>query len=161
PPNFANPHVSPLLSRVVLKAVAKEPPDRHGSVEEFIRELDAAKQPAREPARPAPDYRYEPQYPPAGADSSLFGPPSAGRKESVESIWPEAAAKESTGEASVFSWFKTRVPGRGSGSRRPETRSKRPEPDDSSFGPRPSSSRRHSDDETDEHTVVVSGRGRS
>src|SRR5437867_10243051 len=99
PPNFANPHVSPLLSRVVLKAVAKEPPDRHSSVEEFIRELDAAKQPAREPARPAPDYRYEPQYPPAGADSSLFGPPSGGRKESVENIWPEAAAKESTGEA--------------------------------------------------------------
>ncbi len=157
PPNFANPHVPPLLSRVVLKAVAKEPPDRHGSIEEFIRDLDAAKQPMREPARPMADYRYEPQYPPPSADSSLFGPPSTSHKESVENIWPEAAqAKESSGEGSVFSWFKTRA-GSSRGSSR---RTNRPAMDDSSYAPRSSSSRRRGEDDTAEHTVVVSGSGR-
>lgn len=148
PPNFANPHVSPLLSRFVMKAIAKEPPERHGSMEEFIRDLDAAKQPSREPERPRADFAQAPQYPPPSADSGLFGPPAP--KESVDQIWPEAAqAKESTGERSAFSWFRTRA-GRGrhsSGSRS----------ENSSFTS-PRSTRRGSSD-FDEHTVVVSGRG--
>ena len=139
PPNFANPHVPPILARVVLKAISKEPPDRHGSMEEFIRELDAAKQPVREAERPRAEYRSEPQYPPPGPDSSLFGSPSgSSKRESVESIWPEAAhAKDTSGEGSLFSWFKTRAGARGS-ARRPETRSPRSDPEDSNYGGRSS-----------------------
>ena len=156
PPNFANPHVPPILARVVLKAISKEPPDRHGSMEEFIRELDAAKQTVREAERPRAEYRSEPQYPPPGPDSSLFGSPSgSSKRESVESIWPEAAhAKDTSGEGSLFSWFKTRAGARGS-ARRPETRSPRSDPEDSNYGGR--SSRRGGTEDLEERTVVVSG----
>jgi len=167
PPNFANPHVSPLLSRVVLRAMAKHPTERHASMEEFMRELDAAGQPAREPERPAPP-RYEPQYPPPrsqdtglfahsapAADSGLFAPAPAGpRRESPESLWPEAAPeKAGSGEGSVFNWFKTRI-GPKSGARPVPSRQA---PDDSLFSNR--APVRHADDDLEERTVVVTGAG--
>jgi serine/threonine protein kinase len=165
PPNFANPHVSPLLSRVTLRALSKHPSERPASVEEFIRELDAAGQPGREPQAPLPP-RYEPQYPPKEQESGLFAPstpaqdsglfaPSAPapRQESVENLWPEAAReKSSSGEGSAFSWFKTRV-GPRSGSARPAARREVLE-DDTFQG---KSAPRRSGDEFEERTVVVSG----
>ena len=39
PPNFANPHVPPILARVVLKAISKEPPDRHGETNAVFAKL--------------------------------------------------------------------------------------------------------------------------
>ncbi len=167
PPNFTNPQVSPLLSRVVLRALAKHPSERHGSMEEFLRELDAAGQPAREPQRPAP--RHEPQYPPAAQDSGLFpsSPPRqdsdlfapvtpGGRKEPPESLWaaPEPE-KPSGGETSVFNWFKTRI-GPRSGSSRSEPG--RRDQEDATFARR--APVRREDDEFEERTVVVSGRNR-
>ena len=165
PPNFANPHVSPLLSRVVMRALSKHPTERQGSVEELIRELDASGQPAREPQRPLA--RYEPQYPPAkeegsglfapsapSQDSSLFSPPaSAPRQETRENLWPEPAQEKSgTGEESVFGWFKTRVGPRSGSSRGGASK---PALDDSSFGDRPPVRRR--EEQLEERTVVVSG----
>jgi serine/threonine protein kinase len=168
PPNFANPQVSPLLSRVVLRALSKHPSERHGSIEELTRELEASGQPAREPQRPlAP--RYEPQYPPPGQDSGLFAPASppqdsglfsppapAPRRESSESLWAEPSQeKSSEGEGSVFNWFKTRVGSRG-GSSRPAA--SRAGVDDSTFGAK--SPVRRESDEFEERTVVVSGADR-
>jgi serine/threonine protein kinase len=165
PPNFANPHVSPLLSRVVMRALSKHPSERQGSVEEFMRELDAASRPAREPQAPmAP--RYEPQYPPKGQDSGLFAPlpaaqdselfapaPAMPRKESIDNLWPEAPQeKGSSGEGSVFNWFKTRVGSRG-GSARPTPQ--RADIGDDTFQGR--SPARRGGDDLEERTVVVSG----
>ncbi len=166
PPNFANPQVSPLLSRAVLRALSKHPTERPASVEELIREIETAGQPAREPQRPLP--RYEPQYPPPSkgqnsglfapaapsADSGLFSPPSsAPPKSTSESLWPDASQeKKDAGEASAFSWFKTRVGPRG-GSSRPAAG--RATFDDSAFGEKPPVRRR--EDEFEERTVVVSG----
>jgi serine/threonine protein kinase len=153
PPNFANPQVSPLLSRVTLRALSKHPSERQGSVEEFMRELDAASQPAREPQAPPPQH-YEPQYPPKEQGSGLFAPsaPAPG-KESIDGLWPEAAQdKGSSGEGSVFNWFKTRVGPRSSGSR-PTAR--RDVSEDDTFQGRPSGHRESSGFE--ERTVVVSG----
>ncbi len=168
PPNFANPHVSPLLSRVVLRALSKHPSERHGSMEEFMRELEAAGQPTREPQRPLTP-QYEPQYPPKSQDSGLFAPappsqdsglfspPAASpRRESRESLWPETPQeKSSAGDASVFNWFKTRVGSKG-GSARPG--GGRSGPEDSVFSGR--SPARREDDDLEERTVVVSGSGR-
>jgi serine/threonine protein kinase len=166
PPNFANPQVSPLLSRVVMRALAKHPSERHGSVEEFMRELDAAGQPAREPQAPmAP--RYEPQYPPRAQDSGLFAPtpasqdsglfaPAAPRKESVDNLWPDAPQdKGNSGEGSVFNWFKTRVGSKGGSSRPPTPRA--PLGDDTFQGRPPA---RRGADDLEERTVVVSGSDR-
>jgi len=165
PPNFANPNVSPLLSRVTLRALSKHPSERQGSVEEFMRELDAAGQPAREPQAPLPQ-PYEPQYPPKGQDSGLFAPSapahdsslfaapsSAPRKESIDSLWPDAPQeKGGSGEGSVFNWFKTRVGPKSSGSR---PASRRAESDDDTFQGKPSGRRESA--ELEERTVVVSG----
>jgi len=64
PPNFTNTQVSPLLSRVVLKAIAsiqRAPRFRRGIRQGAGRRFAAA----REPQRPmVTEARYEPQYPP-------------------------------------------------------------------------------------------------
>lgn len=165
PPNFANPHVSPLLSRVTLRAIAKHPSERPASVEEFLRELDAANQPAREPQAPLTP-RYEPQYPPKEQESGLFAPPApardaglfapaapAPRRESVENLWPEAAQeKGGSGEGSVFSWFKTRIGSKGGGAR---SAPRRELSDDDTFQAKPAAKRQGEGFE--ERTVVVSG----
>jgi len=154
PPSFSNPQVSPLLSRAVLKTISKHPTERQGSVEEFIRELEVAGQPAREPQRLVVEPRYEPQYPPPPADSGLFAPATPSpRKESPDSIWPEPPeTKAKSGEASFFGWFQTRA------GRSAESRPARPPLDDSSFGG--PVSRRREEGEFEERTVVVSGGGR-
>jgi len=165
PPNFSNPQVSPLLSRMVLRAIAKHPSERPGSMEEFIHELDAAGQPAREPQRPVPAPRHEPQYPPAGQDSGLFAPSTPAQDSGLFSPAPPPARdswqtpppeKGSDGDGSVFSWFKTRIgPERGSG---PAPHARRSGSDDSSFGEREPP--RRSVDDLEERTVVVSGVGK-
>lgn len=165
PPNFTNPQASPLLSRIVLKAISKHPSDRHSSMEEFARELDAANRPAREPQRPVPvPPREEPHYPPtAGTDSGLFGPPPPARpKESIESIWPEAAeAKQKSGEGSFFGWFQTHMGGSQSSAKKTGSGRGRSPLDDSFFSSSSSgSSGREQKDDFEEHTVVVSGSGR-
>jgi serine/threonine protein kinase len=161
PPNFSNPAVSPLLSRVVIKAIVKHPSERQGSVEEFLRELDATRQPTREAPRPvsAPPYPPPPESsifappPRTTSEPSLFSPP--GRMESAESIWPEAAHERgASGERSFFGWFKTRTDST-SGARRPQSRAGRGSWDDSSStDARP---RRSDDDESSERTVIASG----
>jgi serine/threonine protein kinase len=161
PPNFTNPQASPMLSRIVLKVISKHPSDRHGSMEEFARELDAANRPVREPQRPvvAPS-RNEPQYPPAaGADSGIFNPPSPARpKEPIEDIWPEAAeAQKKSGEGSFFGWFQTRMGSAGSGKKSGSARDRSPL-DDSFFSSSPP--RRDDKDDFEEHTVIVSGGSR-
>ncbi len=147
PPSFANPQVSPTLSRVVLKAISKQPVDRHRSMEEFLRELEAASRPFREPERHEPEVPRSPGYPPAKDDSGLFATPGPARgRESVENIWPEAAQAPHSGESSVFTWFKTRV---GGGKQAP-SRKKAPAADDSFF---PSSKA----DDMDERTALATG----
>ncbi len=147
PPSFANPQVSPTLSRVVLKAISKQPVDRHRSMEEFLRELEAASQPFREPERHEPELPRSPEYPPARGDSGLFPPsgPTRGR-ESVENIWPEAAHAPHAGESSMFTWFKTRI---GGGKQAP-ARKKAPAADDSFFSSRKA-------DDGDERTAIATG----
>ncbi|HYK87888.1 MAG TPA: serine/threonine-protein kinase [Acidobacteriota bacterium] len=152
PPSFSNPQVTPTLSRVVVRALSKYPGDRHKSVEEFIRELEAARQPMREPERDIRVGGYESPRPlDRRDDSGLFGP-APRRKESAESLWPEAAHAKQQGDGSIFSWFKTRAGGR-SESRGVERSSAGGE--DSFFSRKRRPSR---DDETEEHTVVVSSR---
>ncbi len=159
PPSFSNPHVSPLLARMVLRALATHPTERHASMEEFIRDLDAAGQAPPEAQRASVSVSA-PSYPPPAPDADLFAPPpppvsdpfTAPRRESVENIWPEIAQdKSSSGESSVFSWFKTRVGGRprGEGAGRREVR------DDSFFGA--PAGRQAEVNDTEEKTVVVSG----
>lgn len=170
PPSFTNPNVPPLLARMVLRAIAKHPTERHASVDEFIRELDAACRQPLEPPRPsvavpppqypAPSYP-PPSYPPPPAEPVLYPPPPAAAPPSdlfappapprSDSLWPEAAQeKTGAGEGSVFSWFKTRVgarPKRGEPERAPRR--------DATFaGTLPDRA-----DEGEERTVVVSGRG--
>jgi serine/threonine-protein kinase len=163
PPNFANPAVSPLLSRVVQKAVSKHPSERQGSVEELLRELEATRQAVREPQRASVS---APEYPPPAADSGLFAPPAQGTRDSslfappardsAASLWPEAAQeKPASGEGSFFGWFKTRVDR--PGPRRPEPRASRSW-DDSTGGAAPGSS---GDEEITERTVMVSGARKS
>jgi len=169
PPSFSNPHVSPILSRMVLRACSKHPTERHASMEEFIKELDVAGQPVREP-QPVSVAAPPPHYPPA-ADSGLFAPsplpsgdifapsaPAPGRKEAVENLWPEVSQdKTGAGDASVFSWFKTRVGGRPAGSDR-EPPARRSARDDSFFGSDTFAGRDQANGE--ERTVIVSGGGR-
>jgi serine/threonine protein kinase len=160
PPNFANPQASPLLSRIIIKAISKHPSDRYGSMEEFARELDAANKPVREPQRPVVPPRHETRYPPPAAnDSGLFSPPpSSHRKEPAENIWTESAeTKQKSGEGSFFGWFQTRVGSQGSAKKEGSGR-ERSSLDDSLFSPGPS----HREDKQDfeEHTVVVSESGR-
>jgi len=167
PPNFTNPQVSPLLSRTVQRAIAKHPSERHGSIEEFIRELDASSQPSREPQQPVGD-QYAPPYPSPSPEpspvphsprpeSDLFAAPAAiPPRGTGDGIWSEPQDDGGGGEGSIFGWFKTRV----GSSRRSRKRS---EPDrlfrdDSTFG---GGTYSRTDDDSDEHTVVVSGRSRS
>lgn len=161
PPNFSNPQVTPMLSRVVLRALSMHPTERQGSMAEFIKELDAAGQSAGESPRPVAPSQYEPVYapPPPPADSGLFAPPPPSpKRESVESLWPEAAQqKDSSGEGSIFSWFKTQARGR-SGGGGVEPRSSRAARDDSGYGAGPS--RRRVEEDYQERTVVVSGEGK-
>jgi tetratricopeptide (TPR) repeat protein len=148
PASFTNPQVSPTLSRVILKSLSRHPGDRHKSVEEFVRELEAARQPIREPERASPESRPEPpRYPGAQEDSGLFPPPSRPGKQTTEDIWPQAKAE---GEGSFFGWFKTRA-GTLTGSRGSERR--RGGADDS-FLPRRAASR--IGEESEERTVMVS-----
>jgi serine/threonine protein kinase len=152
PPSFSNPQVSPTLSRVVLKAISKQPVDRHRSMEEFLRELDSASRPFREPERHEPEIPRQPQYPPMKDDSGLFAPPPPARgRESVENIWPEAAQAPHSGESSMFTWFKTRV---GSGKGSASSKSRSAPADDSFF----SSS---SADDMDERTAIASASRKS
>jgi serine/threonine protein kinase len=146
PPSFSNPQVSPTLSRVVLKAISKQPVDRHRSMEEFLRELEAASRPFREPEQHEPEIPRQPQYPPAKDDSGLFPVSGSSRgRESVEHIWPEAAQAPHSGESSMFTWFKTRVGGGKGGS------AKKPAAADDSFFPSSSGA-----DDIDERTAIAS-----
>ncbi len=152
PASISNPQVSPTLSRVVLKAISQYPGDRHTSMEDFIRELEAARRPIREPERAPVADRY-PQSGPAGEDSGLFSPlPPKSRKESAKTAWPEAAQVKQPGEESFFGWFKTRVGTRASSRQGERTRANI----DDSFVPRKGPSR--IDDDSAERTVVVSTR---
>jgi serine/threonine protein kinase len=159
PPNFTNPQASPLLSRIVLKAISKHPSERHGSMEEFARELDAANQRVREPQRPIAQPRHEPHYTPsATADSGLFSPPPPSQhKEPAENSWTESAeTKQKSGEASFFGWFQTRTGSQGSAKKAESGRGRSPL-DDSFFssGP-PRREEKDNKDDFEEHTVVVS-----
>ncbi len=71
----------PALARIVLKALSRNPSDRQPSVHEFIRELDAALQPLREPEAPRGGFAAAASSP-AGPDASLFpiGRLSPGRR---------------------------------------------------------------------------------
>jgi serine/threonine protein kinase/tetratricopeptide (TPR) repeat protein len=161
PPNFSNPQITPMLSRVVLRALAMHPTERQSSMAEFIKELDAAGQSSIESPRSAAPAQFEAAYsaPPPRADSGLFAPqPPSPRRESAESPWPESAQqKDSSGEGSVFSWFKTQAHGRRSGGGS-EPRPSRSERDDSSLGMGPP--RRRAEEDYQERTVVVSGEGK-
>ncbi len=152
PASFVNPQVSPTLSRVVIKALSKYPGDRHKSGEEFIRDLEAARQPMREPERDVREAPLEvPRSRGVSDDSDLFAPiQPRGRRE--ESPWPEARQAKREGDSSVFSWFKTRAGGRAD-SRSYERGSSAG--DDSFFSRR---RRPPKSEEPEEHTVVVSGR---
>jgi serine/threonine protein kinase len=115
PPSMSNPQVSPTLSRVVLKAISKHPGDRQRSVEEFINEMEAARQPMRQPEMEAPAYHPPPRRSTA-EDMDLFAPPAAtSRKPPAEDLWPEAAEAKPAGEGTFFSWFKTQAGGKARG----------------------------------------------
>ncbi len=151
PPSFSNPQVSPTLSRVVLKSLSRHPSDRHRSVEEWLRELEAARQPMREPERDSIESRYKPARPAAAQDDSgLFAPVHASRKESADSLWPDSAPAKDAGEGSFFGWFKTRVDRRS----RARESGLRPGADESIFPSRGSS---RIEDDSEERTVLVSG----
>jgi serine/threonine protein kinase len=161
PASFANPQVPPVLGRVVNRAISMHPAERQGSMEEFIRELDAASQTARE-AAPGP--RYEPPYAPTGQDARLFGAPSpdkgipgrSSRRESLDDIWPEG--RQASEEKSFFSWFKSR-----SGVARPSGRRFEPRRRDSDSDESDASvsfPARHREDYTEERTVLVTDRKR-
>jgi serine/threonine protein kinase len=150
PPSFSNPQVSPTLSRVVLKAISQHPGDRHTSVEAFIRELEAARRPIREPERESAGARYpSPVYSGAGEDSGLFSPlPAPSGKKPAGNPWPESDRVKDSGEKSFFDWFKTRAGGRAGERKRARL--------DDSFAPRKGTSR--IDDDSVERTVVVSSK---
>lgn len=113
PPSMSNPQVSPTLSRVVLKAISKHPGDRQRSAEEFVREIEAARQPMQQPgmeapAHPIPSFQSTPPQ-----DMVLFPPaPEASKKPQAENLWPEPVDEKKPGEGTFFSWFKTQVGGR-------------------------------------------------
>jgi eukaryotic-like serine/threonine-protein kinase len=139
PPNFANAQVSPTVSRVVLKAIARRPGDRHASVADFIRELEAARRPVLEPERDSIVERFAPPEPKIKSDESgLFGPTPTPAKRKDES---------------ALSWFRTRAKGRG---RSEDTDRDRTGMDESNV-PRKGSSRLG--DYSEERTVVVRNRG--
>lgn len=152
PASLSNPQISPTLSRVILKALSQHPSDRHRSVEDFIREIDAARQPIREPEMSSGDSHFaQPRRAGAQDDSGLFAPMSSPSRKEPDRLWPADAQEKKAGDESFFGWFKTRVDSR-AGSK--ETERKRPVADDSFF-PRGAASRR--DDVSEERTVVVSG----
>jgi serine/threonine protein kinase len=96
PPNHFNPQVSPTLSRVTLKALSRHPADRYQSMNEFVRELDAALQPMQHQKREEPEVHGSPS--PRYEDG--FG---------KEEGWAEKRPED---EGSFFDWFKTRTGGR-------------------------------------------------
>jgi serine/threonine protein kinase len=151
PPSFTNPRVSPTLSRVVLKAISKYPGDRHRSMEEFLRELEAACRPVRQPEKADADAGYAP---PRRAPVDNFDDPrDLSRPEGGN--WPE---RKQADEGSFFSWFKTRSGGKG---RVPEPESSRTGADDSVYDRKPRFRGRDEDDIV-ERTVLATGRkGRS
>jgi serine/threonine protein kinase/tetratricopeptide (TPR) repeat protein len=175
PPNFTNPQISPLLSRIVLKAISRHPAERQASIDEFIKELDATRQPGREPQRAyqeTPDH-YPSPFPPApssssifsapstsGQDSGIFSPlPSSGKRDSIDNILPDTnQGKAQAEDGSFFGWFKTRIDRGSGGGRRHESKPSSPSWDDSSLsGPSP---RRGQEEEFSERTVVVSSNSR-
>ncbi len=152
PPSMSNPQVSPTLSRVVLKAISKHPGDRHRSMEEFIREIEAALQPVRQPEIGAPS--YPPPPPRAHAeDADLFAPaPAIPKRPPAEQPWPEAPDAKPSGEGTFFSWFKTQAGGKARGR---EVHPMRP-PEDSSLFSRSATSQSAEDFEG--RTAVAPGR---
>jgi serine/threonine protein kinase len=115
PPSMTNPQVSPTLSRVVLKAISKHPGDRQRSVEEFIHEIEAARQPMRQPDMEAPAYHPPPRRASA-EDVDLFAPaPGASKMQQAENMWPETPDAKPAGEGTFFSWFKTQAGGKARG----------------------------------------------
>ncbi len=134
PPNFSNPQVSPTLSRVVLRAISKHPGDRHRSMEEFVRELDAALQPVGQAEKD--DF----------ARHATAEPP--------QSDWPGRKQAE---DGSFFSWFKTRAGGR---AKSKDADASRTGLEDSTYSRKKGF--RMEDDGFEERTVLATGRkGRS
>jgi serine/threonine protein kinase/tetratricopeptide (TPR) repeat protein len=157
PPSMSNPQVSPTLSRVVLKAISKHPGDRQRSAEEFVHEIEAARQPIQPPGLEASPQPWPTPQTASNQDMGLFPPgPDSSKKPQAENIWPEPANEKPAGEGTFFGWFKTQVGGRLKSRDRGPIRTT----EDSSVYP--GSMPSHSADEFEGRTVVVpSRRGRS
>ena len=70
PPHVVKPKVSPALSKVILKALAKAPEQRHESGAELVRDLENALQKKSETLAPAPARPAAPASGPLGSNAN-------------------------------------------------------------------------------------------
>jgi serine/threonine protein kinase len=145
PPAFTNPRVSPTLSRVVLKAISKYPGDRHRSMEEFLRELEAARSPIRQQEKEDAGDRFT--YPNHTPVDHFAEPHNLPKSEGGN--WQEG--KQADG-GSFFSWFKTHSSGR---ERARGPQSSRTGVEDSVYDRKPAF---RGEDDIEERTVLATGR---
>lgn len=75
PPGRLRPGIPPALDSVVLKALAKQPEDRHQSAEEFLGEIEAVALDVAAPEPPAPIERQPVRVAPLRADMPEAIPP--------------------------------------------------------------------------------------
>jgi len=144
PPGYYNPQVSHTLSRVVLKAISRHPADRQKSMDDFVRDVEAARQPIRQPENSRENGRQAPRWYASAEDIGVSGQPS--------DPWQQTPEGKQGGEGSFFSWFKTPGGGKPKG-REPEFR--RSADDDPSYHRKSASP---VEEDSEERTVIAGGK---